>query len=195
MNNIIRDIFNASLSFGELCETQIHDFRLSYNDIKDELVYDATREKMLPFVAKLMLNLNIDVEFWDRTLNEYRIRNTAIKEKVEEICNALHQNGITRVWPIENFGALLCTGADSGLFASSDVDIYVGTDDKETVEHTMKTLGYKIQNADLCRSCYTDGDDNFKCNIMWEWQARINFYMPTCFDSYNLGISGGGGNN
>ena len=114
-----------------------------YHKEGKDLIYGQAKErKVLPFAANTMINLDMDTEFWNSVLCDFRERNDSILEALNEAYSALRRHGVKKMFVSENFGALLSSGNDIGLFASGDVDNYADPCEKDKIYHAFEDLGY-----------------------------------------------------
>lgn len=109
---------------------------------KEFIYQQAKTKKVLPFVANTLIHLNLDGEFWSAILDEYRDRNTNILEVLNEAYFALNKHGVKKIFVSENFGALLSSSGDIGLFASGDVDNYADPCEKDKIYRAFEEIGY-----------------------------------------------------
>ncbi len=109
---------------------------------RDEFYSGSQKKKILPFVAKTMIMLELDTEYWSNILDLYRKRNRSILETLSDAYSALVRNGVKKMFVSENFGALLLGGTDIGLFASGDVDNYADPCEKEKIYKAFEEIGY-----------------------------------------------------
>lgn len=187
----VRDIemvVHAALDFAPISENVRCTIIDVYPKIKDELIDHCRKKKLLPFVARLMITLNLDVDMWTGILESYRIRNSNAKRELEKIFHTLREHGAADCYPIENFAALLASGEDIGMFASGDIDVYAGQADHETVHSVMTELGYTRTVANEYQGYYYTKDDiPVGINMMWTWQSRRNIPFRTVFDTQKIG--------
>ena len=100
---------------------------------------------MLPFLAKLMLALEVDPQTWQPIYNRYAERNRLVLAELDRVYDALTAAGCKKLFVSENFGAMLAADSDIALFASGDVDNYVDAAEYPTVKQTMRSLGYRCE--------------------------------------------------
>lgn len=191
---VVRDIdmvVHAALDFAPVSEEIRHRVVEAYPQIKDELIDYCKKKKLLPFVAKLMITLSVDVDAWENLLKTYRIRNSKTKLELEKLFCAIQGRGIANCYPIENFAALLASEEDIGLFASGDIDVYAGQANHKTVHEVMPELGYTryVANEYQCY-CYRKDSSPIGINMMWMWQSRRNMPFQTNLDIPNIGTGG-----
>lgn len=189
----IEIVIHTALDFAPISDSTKHKIKEIYPLIKSELFFQCEKRKMLPFVAKLMIQLGIDTNGWRGVLESYRARNRKAKQELEDVFEALVENGITNCYPIENFAALLASEEDLGLFASGDIDVYAGQANHDTVHEVMSALGYTRTVANEYQGYYySKATSPVDINMMWMWQSRRNMPFRTMLDTQN--ITGGGTN-
>lgn len=192
--NDIEIILHTALDFAPVSDDTKQRIRETYPLIKSELFAQCEKRKMLPFVAKLMIELEIDTNEWMDVLESYRIRNRKAKQELTDVFKALVEKGITNCYPIENFAVLLVSGEDIGLFSSGDIDVYAGQANHDTVHEVMSTLGYIRTVANEYQGYYyRKATSPVGINMMWMWQSRRNMPFRTALDTQKIG--GGGGTN
>lgn len=98
-------------------------------------------KKILPFAARTFCIYNIDVVFWTKILESYRIRNQKILSFLDKVYSLIKSYGIRKMFVSENFGALLSANEDISLFASGDIDNYADVSEKEKLYEVFEELG------------------------------------------------------
>ena len=117
-----------------------------YNENGKGAMYEYFKtRKVLPFAAKTFCNLNMDTSFWMPVLEEYRERNTKIVAFLDAAYKALRDYGVKNAFVTENFGALLTSGRDIGLFASGDVDNCYDENEKDKLYQALQSIGCTYQ--------------------------------------------------
>lgn len=112
---------------------------------EETLLERAKKAKMLPFLAKLMLALEIEPQTWQPVYGRYAERNRRIIGELDRVYAALRAAGCRKLFVSENFGAMLAADGDPALFASGDVDNYVDAEEYPAVKRTMTSLGYRCE--------------------------------------------------
>jgi len=121
---------------------EIELIRATYKDNGKDSMYEYFKtKKILPFAAKTFCNLDIDVDFWRPIIEEYRERNRKIVVFLDDAYKALREFGVKKAFVTENFGALLTSGRDIGLFASGDVDNCYADDEKNKIYQALQSIG------------------------------------------------------
>ncbi len=171
----------------KLTEEQINRYvRPLYAEEGFQRVYEATKKKkMLPFVASMLTKAGVDKENWEPVLQNYQKRNAIVREQLSTVYEAMNQAGVKKMFISENYGSLLSSGRDIGLFASGDCDSCADLSEKEKIDSVFESLGYTIKNRysgkTLCTSSYHNqhclpGD--FYFGVCWEPLSRLK--LP-CF--------------
>lgn len=151
-----------------------------------ENVYEKTRKKkMLPYVASMIVRSEIDINNWAPVLENYRNRNKAVVDELSVIYEKMWEAGVRKMFVSENFGALLNSGRDIGLFASGDMDNCADLSEKHNIDNVFKSLGYKSEDRysgkTLCTSSYYNErrlPEDFYIGLCWEPLSRLK--LP-CF--------------
>lgn len=105
----------------------------------------ATQVKMLPFLAKLMLALDVEPSTWQPIYDRYAERNQIVIAELDRVYAALRAAGCKKLFVSENFGAMLAADGEIGLFASGDVDNYVDAEEYPAVKQALTSLGYRCE--------------------------------------------------
>ena len=191
MDCLVNRIMCQSLNQVQPEDGVVNEIRERYLEIRNQLIDNAKKNKMMPFIAKMLLDAGIDSTYWNDVLKEYRLRNSNAKAELIAILECLGQNGIC-AYPIENFASLILTGADLAMFASGDIDVYVQSREYERVNIIMQGLGYFAESkSEICGDFYRKPGVEIGFNMMWTWQARENCPMETKLEQNNLGVNAG----
>lgn len=149
-----------------------------YNENGKDVMYEYFKtRKVLPFAAKTFCNLNMDNSFWMPILEEYRDRNTKIVAFLDAAYKALRDYGVKNAFVTENFGALLTSGRDIGLFASGDVDNCYDAEDKDKVYKALQSLGCTYKESYAVKRLNGSA-----------WFPPANFGLP---ESFHIGFQPG----
>lgn len=149
-------------------------------------VYEAAiKKKMLPYVAKMLVDAGIDSLNWESVLASYRKRNSIVRQQLSDVYTALSDAGVKKMFISENYGALLHSGRDIGLFASGDCDSCAVLSEKVKIDKVFENLGYtkedRFSGKMLCTSSYYNPQllpDDFYFGVCWEPLSRLK--LP-CF--------------
>ncbi|MFA7636514.1 MAG: hypothetical protein WCX81_01980 [Monoglobales bacterium] len=112
---------------------------------RDEIYKHVSKKKILPFAAKTLSALGCDSDYWNDIFQQFADRNNALLAFLDEAYAALEANGVKKMFVSENFGALLSSNSDIGLFSSGDVDNYADYSEKEKIYAAMKSIGCEIK--------------------------------------------------
>lgn len=160
--------------------------KLLYEEEGFQKVYTATKKKkMLPFVASMMIQTDIDKDNWEPIMENYKTRNAIVCQQLNEVYAAMEQSGVNKIFISENYGALLNSGRDIGLFASGDCDSCADISEKQKIDAVFKNMGYTIKDRYsgkiLCTSSYHNSNllpGDFYFGVCWEPLSRLK--LP-CF--------------
>ena len=120
----------------------------AYNHYGREKMFSHFKEKkILPFAAKSFCELNIDPVFWGPILEEYRKRNLKIIGFLDSAYAAMESYGVKKVFLSENFGALLTSNGDIGLFASGDTDNCYDPEEKDKIYESLQSIGCTFRES------------------------------------------------
>ena len=178
--------FTASIK-DKLTEVEINNYvKQLYDEEGFENVYEWTRrKKMLPFVAAMLVKARIDVEKWEPIIDKYRERNTLVRQQLSHVYATMEKAGVKKMFISENYGALLNSGRDIGLFASGDLDNCADLSEKKNIDLVFESLGYtkkdRYSGKMLCTTSYHNDDllpDGFYFGVCWEPLSRLK--LP-CF--------------
>lgn len=171
----------------DLTEEHIREFvHPLYEEDGFNKVYEVShKKKMLPYVASMMVRSNIDKTNWQPVFEKYKKRNTIVSQQLSDVYAAMECTGVKKLFISENFGALLMSGRDLGLFASGDCDSCADLSEKPKIDEVFKKLGYTIEDRysgmTLCSTSYHNPDalpDGFYFGVCWEPLSRLK--LP-CF--------------
>ena len=152
----------------------------NYNN-KSELKLAFKKEKILPFAAHVLMDLDLDHEFWSKIYNKYVNRNIQIKLLVNNIFKEFENNNCNSVVLVENFAVILSSNSDIGDFSSGDVDMYANINEKDNISRVLnefdffsndqpKKIGeYSGQSMQFNNKDFLNG---FWINIIWKPVTR-----------------------
>lgn len=149
-------------------------------------VYAATqKKKMLPYVASMLVRAEVDKHNWKPVLESYRKRNTIVRQQLSNVYAAMAGAGVKKMFISENYGALLNSGRDIGLFASGDCDSCADISEKSKIDKVFEELGYtredRYSGRLLCTSSYYNHQllpADFYFGVCWAPLSRLK--LP-CF--------------
>lgn len=137
---------NASVRAGLPSEEEKEKLRgIALELGREDLLTMTKRAKMLPFLAKLLLALQVDPEVWQPVYDRYADRNRRVITELDRVYAALTAAGCKKLFVSENFGALLAADSDIALFASGDLDNYVDAEEYPLVKQVMTSLGFRCE--------------------------------------------------
>lgn len=179
MNEYVNKTINYAFCVTPLAEEAKQFIADGYTrENKEELIRVATKKKVLPVVGKMMMGLEIDLDFWEGHYRKFKDRNTCVTELVADVFATFQSNGITRICAFENYGAMLAAGTDIALYSSGDVDLYAEVDQKEAIVRIMDTFGYKPTMDDINkRNIMTEflkDDGIIRINVAWKPLRRFS---------------------
>ncbi|MBQ3133428.1 MAG: hypothetical protein IJC17_04030 [Clostridia bacterium] len=153
---------------------------------KDALLKEATARKVIPFVARTCVALDLDADFWSERLEDYRERNRKILAMLDRVYQTLEKHGVRKMFVTENVGALLSANGDIGLFASGDVDNCADVSERDKIYSAFEELGFErkerfaLRNQISCSFHPHDAEigDAFYINVDFHPLARLK--LP-CF--------------
>ena len=179
---LINDIYYGALKLSEPDENTVFIVRDQYNEIAVELKRKAEKEKMLPFVAHFLVKCGVDIEYWSGVLDSYRERNSRMRKELSDLFAEFNTMGIERIYPIENFAALLASGSYIALFASNDVDLLSCISAHEEIDRVMRKMGWiPYKKAEYLGYFYIKENFPIGINLMWQWQSRENVPIRSHF--------------
>lgn len=178
--------FTASVK-DQLTQEQVSRYvKPLYEEEGFQNVYETTKKKkMLPYVASMLVRAGVDEVNWQPVMMSYRKRNYAVIDELNVLYDAMWKAGVRKMFVSENFGALLNSGRDIGLFASGDMDNCADYSEKEKIDSVFESLGYRCEDRysgkTICTSSYYNQKclpDNFYIGLCWEPLSRLK--LP-CF--------------
>lgn len=180
------EIFRAAYSHNPLLEKEKNSLLETYNaEGKEKILEIAKKKKLVPAISNLFNSLDVDKDFWEPIIANYRSRNEKVVDCLDEMYRLLTDNGIDRIAVVENFGALLASHEDISMFGSGDIDQYADPNQRERIINTLEKYGYSIENTKIGKLwisttiCKKDSfPENFYFGINWDVTNRIN--LP-CF--------------
>lgn len=159
---------------------------------RDSLFQMVQEKKLLPFAARTFAACGLDVGFWQKYLDQFRIRNNKILRCLDIVYDSLQKHGVKKMFVSENFGALLSAKEDIGLFASGDIDNYADPSEKDKIYKAFEALGYTRKErysgfhqiaAEFFPPVEVDVPENFYISVDFYPLARLK--LP-CFVNADL---------
>lgn len=147
--------------------------KIIYDKLGRKALMDlAIKEKIVPFVAYTLSKINIEKSFWQKKYNYFRNRNSKIVKFLDIVFKEMNKRNIP-IFLYENFGSLLLSGEDIGLFCSGDFDLCTSLAYKKETTEVLKKYAYfpKIRRCkslnDRTEFCNINNKDNIWINVMW----------------------------
>lgn len=173
MNDIEKFVSLCLRKYELLSNEDLEILKIIYNKLGRKAILDlAVKEKIVPFVAYTMSKTNIEKPFWQEKYIYFRDRNIKIVKLLDAIFKEMKNKNIP-IFLYENFGSLLLSGEDIGLFCSGDVDLCSSLEYKEEVIKVLSSFGYfvRIRNYEnlnvWTQFCNTTGTNDIWINVMW----------------------------
>ena len=176
----IRHLFlKTSQNLSQKEKSKIIDF-YNKND-KSELNLAFKKEKILPFASHVLMDLNLDQEYWSKIYYKYVERNKQIKILIDKIFKEFEKNNCDKVVLSENFAVILSSNSSIGDFSSGDVDMYGDLSQKNSIikslnkfnffsnEQPKKIGEYTGQSMQFYNEKFLNG---FWINIIWKPVTR-----------------------
>lgn len=186
----LEQIFILAFKHTKLNADEVTLVRQFYDKYGQAFLYaSAASMKVLPFLANLLISIDVDKDYWDKVLSKYRERNNEILLETEQIFAQFSDFSIEKVFLTENFAALLASGNDIALFCSGDIDIFADISEKEKVYLSFKKLGYvyeeRYSNNLLINTCFRLGKiDDFYISVAWEPLSRTKLPSFVSIDDF-----------
>jgi hypothetical protein len=146
---------------------------------RENVLRHAKKNKIIPFVAHLLSNLNIDKEYWSGIHSDYEKRNNEIITILDRIFYNLEKIDGIKIFVFENYGALLASNACIGCFASGDIDVYAGINKKKDISVVLAEEGFlPISSTPASETVGTSYfksdifDSGFGINVLWKPLSR-----------------------
>ena len=177
---VIRNSFSM-----EICDEQLKEETEScYSEqVKEEVLELSKQKKYIPFVARHLMQLGIDRDFWAQQYHFYLKRNKVILAFIAEIFEEFFQQSIKTVFVYENFGGLLSSGSDLALYSSGDVDLCADRSEFDKINAIMLKRGFRLKKEkDSLHSIFRVGykgkigDMDYRINLMFK--PLVRYRMP-----------------
>lgn len=169
----------------EYCdERQLANIRKRYLDSERNAIYDfLTKHKILSFGAHLLIETNLDKDYWAASHSEFKIRNSLIIEQLDKLFQIANNQGISTMHLFENFGTLLLVDSCVSCFQSSDVDMYADISEYNAIHEVITDLGFeKVVRRKLDEKIMTTfkvklPSINSYFYINFEWKVIARTYL------------------
>ena len=176
-----------SMRAGVLKAVDVELIREAYkNNSRDGIYSFACQKGILPFIAKLCLDQNLDRQYWADIYVSFEKRNTKILDTLSAIFDVFNEKGLKKIFLYENFGALLASGTSIGCFASGDVDLFAHSSLKTEISNVMISKGFLPHSTNIVKTEYYNEHllkEGFRINVMWQPLARMK--LPFHIDVNN----------
>lgn len=174
-------IYRAAYSHHELDAAQAETIKKIYENNGREAIFAAAKKKkLIPAVAALLCQLELDKDFWQEYVDFYLQRNRRVVACLDEMYRLLTENGVQRLALVENFGALLVSGQPLSMFGSGDIDQYADPCERERIYEILRQNGYELGevkagslviSSNIRKDTFPEG---FYFGINWDVTNRVN---------------------
>ena len=186
MNDLEKFVSLCLRKYELLSNEELEILKIIYDKLGRKAIMDlAVKEKIVPFVAYTMSKTNIEKSFWQKKYNYFRDRNTKIVKLLDAIFKEMKDRNIP-IFLYENFGSLLLSGEDIGLFCSGDVDLCSLKEYKNDITEILSNFGYvptarrdKKENSNI-RSEFSMSGNNDDIWINVAWIPLVESLSLTC---------------
>lgn len=186
MNPYVNKTINLAFSARPLTCEQESFVKAGYSpENAEELMWIATKKKVLPVVGKLMCSLSLDSAVWEEKYSHFKKRNGEITQLAADVFEACLKAGVNKICAFENYGAMLAADTDIALYSSGDIDLYAEPDQKEQIVQVMNGFGYKpaadvIDRRNIMTEFIRDAG-SIRINVAWKPLRRLS--MPLKADT------------
>lgn len=151
--------------------------------VRDAILELCKTKKYTPVVARYLIELGIDADFWQAKYDEFLQRNRNILGFVSRLFDLFAERGINSPFVYENFGALLESGTDITLYASGDVDLCANIADYSAIIEVMNSLGFaehqgNVKFFNMFRTGFQGkiGEMDYRINVMFT--PLVRYKLP-----------------
>ena len=189
-NNRVKGAYNVltrlAISQKNFSEEDKREIIFLYNEVgRIKVLEFAKTKKVIPFIAQLLCNMNIDSEYWDDQVEVYKKRNLTVIDVLAKIFVDFQNEKVFEVFVYENFGALLSSKTNIALFASGDVDLYADISHRNAIYRILQKHGFFVQNqgkqSEKVKTEFFHPTllvNGFGINIMWTPMSRLKLPFP-----------------
>jgi len=156
---------------------------------------NMSNNKIIPFAAHVLIDLECDVDFWREKHNFYVKRNQAIKDLLESIFATMSDFQCESVTLTENFAVLLATNACIGCFSSGDVDLSADISERDKIVDWFRSFNFLSNDPPQSIGEYSGQsmqffnpdliDGGFWINVIWKPVTRAFLVQ----DKYDVRLS------
>lgn len=153
-----------------------------YSKSKSEFYELLEYNKIIPFGAKILIELDCDKSFWEPKFQYFHERNNKIKELLNFIFQKLDSVNCKSIALTENFAVLLTTKSNIACFSSGDIDMSANINEKDKIisclndfdfysnDKSNKIGEYSGQSMQFFNKKFLDS--GFWINIIWKPVTR-----------------------
>jgi len=156
---------------------------------------NMSNNKIIPFAAHVLIDLECDVDFWREKHNFYIKRNQAIKDLLESIFATMSDFQCESVTLTENFAVLLATDNCIGCFSSGDVDLSADISERDKIVDWFRSFNFLSNDPPQSIGEYSGQsmqffnpdliDGGFWINVIWKPVTRAFLVQ----DKYDVRLS------
>ena len=156
---------------------------------------NMSNNKIIPFAAHVLIDLECDVDFWREKHNFYIKRNQAIKDLLESIFATMSDFQCESVTLTENFAVLLATDNCIGCFSSGDVDLSADISERGKIVDWFRSFNFLSNDPPQSIGEYSGQsmqffnpdliDGGFWINVIWKPVTRAFLVQ----DKYDVRLS------
>jgi len=156
---------------------------------------NTSDNKIIPFAAHVLIDLECDVDFWREKHNFYVKRNQAIKDLLESIFATMSDFQCESVTLTENFAVLLATNTCIGCFSSGDVDLSADISERGKIVDWFRSFNFLSNDPPQSIREYSGQsmqffnpdsiDGGFWINVIWKPVTRAFLVQ----DKYDVRLS------
>jgi hypothetical protein len=162
---------------------------------RDFFEKNTSDNKIIPFAAHVLIDLECDVDFWREKHNFYVKRNQAIKDLLESIFATMSDFQCESVTLTENFAVLLATNTCIGCFSSGDVDLSADISERGKIVDWFRSFNFLSNDPPQSIREYSGQsmqffnpdsiDGGFWINVIWKPVTRAFLVQ----DKYDVRLS------
>ena len=162
---------------------------------RDFFEKNTSDNKIIPFAAHVLIDLECDVDFWRKKHNFYVKRNQAIKDLLESIFATMSDFQCESVTLTENFAVLLATNTCIGCFSSGDVDLSADISERGKIVDWFRSFNFLSNDPPQSIREYSGQsmqffnpdsiDGGFWINVIWKPVTRAFLVQ----DKYDVRLS------
>lgn len=157
---------------------------IQYYNSKNKLeIFEALKSnKIIPFGAYILSQLDCDRDYWQPKYDFFFERNLKIKDLLDLIFKKLDAFACKSIALTENFGVLLSTNSNIGCFSSGDIDLSANIFERDKIIECLNHFGfyskdklnvigeYSGQSMQFFNKNFLD--EGFWINVIWKPVTR-----------------------